>query len=65
MTNSQLNRMLGEHGVKLISAGLDEAPHAYKDINSVMQAQSDLVQIRARFTPKIVKMAGAGERPED
>jgi len=38
---------------------------AYKDINAVMAAQSDLVDIVARFDPKLVKMAPAGERPED
>ena len=38
---------------------------AYKDIESVMAAQSDLVEILARFDPKLVKMAPEGERPED
>jgi len=37
----------------------------YKDIESVMAAQSDLVEIIARFDPKLVKMAPEGERPED
>lgn len=40
-------------------------PHAYKDIESVMAAQSDLVRPLARFTPRLVKMAPDGERPED
>ncbi|MCB1143048.1 MAG: RtcB family protein [Leptospiraceae bacterium] len=31
----------------------DEAPQAYKDINHVMQNQSDLVEIVTRFTPLI------------
>lgn len=52
-------------GVQLLSAGIDEAPGAYKDIHSVMAAQSDLVDVVARFDPKIVKMADAGEKPED
>lgn len=52
-------------GVTLLSAGLDEVPGAYRDINAVMAAQSDLVDIVARFRPRIVKMAPAGERPED
>jgi len=30
-----------------------------------MAAQSDLVEVVARFDPLIVKMAAAGERPED
>ena len=57
--------LLEQAGVELLSAGLDEVPMAYKDINEVMQAQSDLVDIVARFNPRIVKMAPAGERPED
>ena len=52
-------------GVKLLSAGIDENPFAYKDINAVMAAQSDLVDIVARFSPRIVKMANEGEQPED
>ena len=52
-------------GVTLLSAGLDEVPGSYKDIHSVMNAQSDLVEVIARFDPRIVKMAPAGEPPED
>lgn len=52
-------------GVTLLSAGIDEAPGSYKDIHAVMAAQTDLVDVIARFDPKIVKMAPAGERPED
>ncbi len=58
-------RFLAEHDVVLISAGLDEVPMGYKDINAVMAAQADLVDIIARFDPKLVKMAPEGERPED
>jgi len=56
---------LARRGVKLLSAGLDEVPAVYKDIHEVMAAQSDLVEPLARFQPRIVKMAPAGERPED
>jgi tRNA-splicing ligase RtcB len=58
-------RVLEERGVTLISAGLDEVPMVYKDINEVMAAQDDLVEILARFEPRLVKMCPAGERPED
>ncbi|MCC6486700.1 MAG: RtcB family protein [Candidatus Hydrogenedentes bacterium] len=64
-TWNEARKVLAERGVTLISAGLDEVPMAYKDIGQVMAAQSDLVDILARFTPKLVKMAPAGERPED
>lgn len=56
---------LRERNVVLLSAGLDEVPMAYKDIDEVMAAQADLVEIVARFDPRLVKMAPAGERPED
>ena len=58
-------KKLEESGITLLSAGLDEVPGVYKDIDTVMQAQHDLVDTLARFDPKIVKMAKAGERPED
>jgi tRNA-splicing ligase RtcB len=61
----EVQRYLQKRRVKLLSAGLDEAPLAYKDIDAVMAAQSDLVEPIARFDPRIVKMAPAGEKPED
>lgn len=60
-----VKRFLEQRGVTLMSAGLDEVPMAYKDIEQVMASQRDLVQTVARFDPKLVKMAEAGERPED
>jgi tRNA-splicing ligase RtcB len=56
---------LKTQGITLLSAGADEAPGAYKDIETVMSLQRDLVDIAARFDPKIVKMAPEGEKPED
>ena len=56
---------LAARDVVLMSAGLDEAPMVYKDIDQVMAAQSDLVEPLAVFHPRIVKMAPAGEPPED
>jgi len=58
-------RLLEDRGVTLLSAGLDEVPMVYKDIDQVMAAQSDLVEPIARFMPRLVKMAQEGERPED
>lgn len=58
-------KILENKKVSLISAGLDEVPMAYKNINDVMAAQEDLVSIIARFDPRIVKMAPSGEPPED
>lgn len=56
---------LAKQGIDVLSAGSDEAPGAYKDIERVMACQRDLVDIIARFDPKIVKMAPEGEQAED
>jgi tRNA-splicing ligase RtcB len=64
-TWNEAKKFLDARGVTLVSAGLDEVPMAYKNINEVMSAQQDLVDILARFEPKIVKMAPSGEPPED
>jgi tRNA-splicing ligase RtcB len=58
-------RFLRARDVTLLSAGLDEVPMAYKDIEEVMAAQRDLVEPLARFDPRLVKMAPSGEPPED
>ncbi|MEM7132332.1 MAG: RtcB family protein [Chloroflexota bacterium] len=55
-TWSQVRKFLTERDVTLLSAGLDEVPMAYKDIEEVMAAQTDLVDIQARFDPKLVRM---------
>jgi tRNA-splicing ligase RtcB len=57
--------LLEERRVQLLSGGIDEVPHAYKDIHEVMAAQADLVETLGRFDPRLVKMAPEGERPED
>jgi len=62
---SDARELLRERRVKVLSAGLDEVPMAYKDIREVMTAQRDLVEVLARFDPRLVKMAPAGEAPED
>ena len=59
-TWSEVKKLLQRKGVTLLSAGIDESPRAYKDIDEVMAAQSDLVEPIAQFQPKLVKMA-----PED
>jgi len=64
ISKDEMRKVLADHNVTLIGAGLDEAPMAYKDINMVMAAQKDLVHIVARFTPKIVRMAADGSRED-
>ncbi len=64
ITKNEMRTILKDHGVTLIGAGLDEAPMAYKDINVVMAAQQELVDVVAKFTPKIVRMADDGSRED-
>jgi tRNA-splicing ligase RtcB (3'-phosphate/5'-hydroxy nucleic acid ligase) len=63
ITKNALQEMLTKHGVKLLGGGLDEAPHAYKDIYAVMNAQQHLVDTVGLFYPKIVKMDGTAPKP--
>jgi tRNA-splicing ligase RtcB len=48
---------LKERGVTLLGGGIDESPQAYKQIDEVIAAQHDLVDIIGKFTPKVVRMA--------
>lgn len=63
ITQNTLNEMLAKHDVKLVGGGLDEAPHAYKDIEEVMKAQQHLVDTVGAFYPKIVIMDGTAPKP--
>jgi tRNA-splicing ligase RtcB len=65
LNRKDAKQLLDQRGVTLLSSGIDEVPFGYKDIDQVMAAQSDLVDPVARFFPRLVKMAPAGERPED
>jgi tRNA-splicing ligase RtcB (3'-phosphate/5'-hydroxy nucleic acid ligase) len=56
VTHYAMKEMLEKHGVTLIGGGLDESPHAYKDIDVVMQSQRALVDVIGSFAPKIVRM---------
>ena len=58
ITHELLQETLDSHGVKLLGGGLDEAPQAYKDIETVMHAQRHLVEVLGRFIPRIVRMDG-------
>lgn len=57
--------VLKKRGVRLLAGGLDEVPGAYKPIEDVMAAQSELVDMVGTFNPCIVMMCGDGSRPED
>jgi len=56
ITKKMRDAYLRERGVKLLGGGLDEAPQAYKRIDEVIAAQHDLVEVIARFQPRLVMM---------
>lgn len=60
-----VQKELEKKGVRVLSAGADEVPYVYKNIDQVMKEQEDLVEILARFDPRIVKMCGDGSKAED
>lgn len=64
ISKDQMTAILEENKVTLIGAGRDEAPMAYKDINMVMDAQRELVDVVAKFTPRIVRMADDGSKED-
>jgi tRNA-splicing ligase RtcB len=64
ISKEEMNAILKTNEVTLIGAGLDEAPMAYKDINMVMASQKELVDVVAKFSPKIVRMADDGSRED-
>lgn len=55
-SQKEMKEELKKHKVTLIGGSLEEAPMMYKDINQVMNAQQDLVDILGTFQPRIVRM---------
>jgi tRNA-splicing ligase RtcB len=58
LTMSNMKKDLESKGIELIGGSLDECKDCYKDINSVMEQQKDLVTIKGSFMPWMVRMAG-------
>ncbi|MES2828147.1 MAG: RtcB family protein [Bacteroidota bacterium] len=65
LNKSEIAANLVDKRITLMGSDMDEAPMAYKDIHAVMAAQRDLVDVLAKFEPRIVRMANAKEKPED
>ncbi|HEV8194767.1 MAG TPA: RtcB family protein, partial [Ktedonobacterales bacterium] len=62
ITKTARDAYLRERGVTLLGGAIDESPQAYKDVESVLAAQHDLVEVVGKFTPRVVRMADeAGE----
>ena len=57
LTWEHMRACLQANNVELLSGGLDESPAVYKDIHEIMAVQANLVEILARFEPRLVKMA--------
>lgn len=55
-TQNDIKKELKLKNVTLMGGNAEEAPMAYKDINEVMNAQSELVDILGTFQPRIVRM---------
>lgn len=60
LTTTQRSQWLKEKGVELLAGGIDESPQVYKRIQTVMEAQKDLVHAVAEFMPRLVLMARGG-----
>ena len=64
-TWNSTQKNLAKRGIRVLSAGADEVPGVYKNIEDVMYEQQDLVEKIARFDPKVVKRCGDGSQAED
>ena len=61
LSEARMMEILVERQVRLLSSPLDESPEVYKDILRVIVVQTDLIDVLARFDPRIVKMAPSKE----
>ncbi|QEM12897.1 RtcB family protein [Mucilaginibacter rubeus] len=55
-TGSAVKKMLADAGVTLIGGSLEENPLAYKNIETVIAAQQQLIEVQGKFYPRIVRM---------
>lgn len=56
VSDKEMRQILEKADITLMGGGLDESPQVYKDIHKVMSHQKDLVEVKAIFYPKIVRM---------
>ncbi len=59
---NDLQKVLEKYGVELIGGDIDEIPMAYKEIETVMSLQHELVEVIAKFQPFLVRMADPERR---
>jgi tRNA-splicing ligase RtcB len=56
MTVSGMKKLLNNAGVTLVGGSVEENPTAYKDIEKVISAQRELVDIQGKFVPRVARM---------
>ncbi len=56
LTKSAMTKQLKQAKVTLLGGAVDEAPQAYKDLNKVMECQTNLVETIGSFEPLMVRM---------
>ncbi|HEX2719003.1 MAG TPA: RtcB family protein [Gemmatimonadaceae bacterium] len=61
VTPEMMESWVKEKGVILRGGGLDESPHVYRRLDSVLGAQEGTVEVLHRLRPLVVVMAGADE----
>jgi tRNA-splicing ligase RtcB (3'-phosphate/5'-hydroxy nucleic acid ligase) len=61
VTPEMMQAWVKEKGVILRGGGLDESPHVYRRLTSVLAAQEGTVQVLHTLEPLVVVMAGANE----
>jgi tRNA-splicing ligase RtcB len=57
ISKSARDEYLKKNDVTLLGGGMDESPQAYKQIDEVIKAQTELVDVLGKFIPRIVRMA--------
>jgi len=65
LTMSAMKKDLESKGIELIGGSLDECKDCYKDIDSVMEEQKELVRIKGSFMPWMVHMADEQKKKWD
>ena len=61
ITPQMMHEWVGKKGVVLRGGGLDESPHVYRRLTSVLAAQQGTVEVVHTLRPLVVVMAGAEE----
>jgi tRNA-splicing ligase RtcB len=56
ITDSAMKKMLADAGITLLGGSLEENPSAYKNIETVIAAQQQLIEVQGKFYPQIVRM---------